>query len=157
MSSLIRWQRPDLAVWPTFGRLFGLRDELDRLFESPLSEWTRGSQLLSVWNPAIDLYDDKDNVIVKAELPGMKKEEIEVSLHDGALSISGERKSEEKFEDAETYRSERFEGRFHRTVTLPANVKGDQVKAQYKDGVLTVTLPKAEEAKPKQIEVSVSK
>lgn len=157
MSSLTRWQRPDLAVWPTFGRLFGLRDELDRLFESSLSEWTGSSQLLSVWNPAIDVYDDKDNVIVKAELPGMKKEQIEVSLHDGALSISGERKSEEKFEGAETHRSERFVGRFHRTVTLPANVKGDQVAAQYKDGVLTVTLPKAEEAKPKQIEVSAGK
>jgi HSP20 family protein len=158
MSSLTRWQKPDLAVWPTFGRLFGLRDELDRLFESSsLSELTRGSQLLSVWNPAIDLYDDKDNVIVKTELPGMKKEEIEVSLHDGALSISGERKSEEKPEGTETYRSERFVGRFQRTVTLPVNVKGDQVKAQYKDGILTVTLPKAEEAKPKQIEVSISK
>jgi HSP20 family protein len=155
--SLIRWQKPELTVWPTFGRLFSLRDELDRLFESPSSEWTRGSQLLSVWNPAVDLYEDKDNVTVKAELPGMKKEDIEVSLHDGALSISGERKSEEKFEDAETYRSERFVGRFHRTVTLPSEVKGDQVKAQYKDGVLTVTLPKAEEAKPKQIEINIGK
>jgi HSP20 family protein len=157
MSSLTRWQRADSTVWPTFGRLFGLRDELDRLFENSLSELTRSSQLLSVWNPAIDLYDDKDNVIVKAELAGMKKEAIEVSLHDGVLSISGERKNEEKFEGAETYRSERFVGRFHRTVTLPVNVKGDQVKAQYKEGVLTVTLPKAEEAKPKQIEVSVGK
>ena len=111
MSNLTRWQRPDLSVWPTVGRLFGLRDELDRLFENPLGEAARGSQLLSVWNPALDLYEDKDNVIVKAELPGMKKEDIEVSLHDGALSISGERKSEEKFQDAgETYRSERFVG-----------------------------------------------
>src|ERR1700722_14866097 len=123
MSSLTRWQKPDLSVWPTFGRLFGLGGELDRLLRSPLTEWTRSSQLLSVWNPAIDLYEDKDNVIVKAELPGMKKEDIEVSLQDGALSISGERKNEAKFEDAETYRSERFVGRFHRTVTLPSEVK----------------------------------
>src|SRR4051812_17446537 len=104
MNSVARWQKPELAVWPTFGRLFGLRDELDRLFESPLAEWTRGPQLLSVWNPAIDLYEDKDSFVVKAELPGLKKEEIEISLHDGALSISGERKSEEKFESAETCR-----------------------------------------------------
>ena len=154
MSNLTRYQRPDLSVWPTFGRLFGLRDELDRLFE-PFSELTRGSQLLSVWNPAVDLYEDKDNVIVKAELPGMKKEDIDVSLHEGALSISGERKSEEKFEDAETYRAERFVGRFHRTVTLPSAVDGAKVTAQYKDGILTITLPKTEEAKPKQIEVKV--
>jgi len=85
----------------------------------------------------------------------MKKEDIQVSLHDGGLSISGERKSETKNESAEVYRTERFFGRFQRTVTLPATVAADKVKAQYKDGILTVTLPKAEEAKPKQIDVSV--
>jgi HSP20 family protein len=155
MSYLTRWQRPDLSVWPGFGRFFGLRNELDRLFE-PLAEFARGSQLLRAWNPAIDLYEDKDNVTVKAELPGLKKEDIDVSLHDGVLSISGERKSEEKFENAETYRAERFVGRFQRPVTLPSPVSADKVQAQYKDGILTVTLPKTEEAKPKQIEVNVS-
>jgi HSP20 family protein len=136
--------------------LFGLRDELDRLFESPFADWNRNSQLLSVWNPAIDLYEDTDSLVVKAELPGMKKEEIEVSLHDGALSISGERKREQKYEDADTHRCERFVGVFHRSITLPSPVKADQVKAQYKDGILTVTLPKAEEARRKQIEVKVN-
>lgn len=156
MSNLTRWQRPEITTWPTFGRLFGLRDELDRLFESSLSDLSRAPQLLGVWNPAVDLYQNKDNVIVKAELPGMKKEDIEVSLHDGVLSISGERKSEEKFADAEAYRSERFVGRFQRTLTLPARVDAAKVGAAYQDGVLTVTLPKVEEAKPKQIEVKVS-
>jgi len=155
MNGLTRWQRPDLSVWPTFGRLCGLRDEIDRLFESPLGELAHDSQWLSVWNPAIDLLEDKDNIFVKAELPGMKKKDIDVFLHDGALSISGERKCDTKHEGAETCRSERFVGRFHRTVTLPATVKGTEVKAQYKDGILTVTLPKAEEAKPKQIEVNI--
>src|SRR5581483_1358654 len=121
-----------------------------------LPDLAPGSQLLSVWNPAIDVYEDKDNVTVKAELPGMKKEDIDVSLHDGALSISGERKSEAKFENAETYRSERFVGRFHRAVTLPSGVSADKVKAQYKDGIIMITLPKTEEAKPKQIEVNVA-
>ena len=83
----------------------------------------------------------------------MKKEDIELSLHDGCLSISGERKSEEKSENAEVYRSERFIGNFQRTLTLPASVTADKVKAEYKDGVLTITLPKTEEAKPKRIEV----
>jgi HSP20 family protein len=156
MSNLTRWQRPDLTVWPTFGRLFSLRDELDRLFEGPLEGLARSTQLLGVWNPAVDLYEDKDNVTVKAELPGMKREEIEVSLHDGTLTISGERKGEEKVENADARRTERFVGRFHRTLTLPSTVKADQVNAQYKDGILTVTLPKAEEAKPRQIHVKAS-
>jgi HSP20 family protein len=152
---LIHWHRPELSNWPSFGRLSDLRDEIDRLFESPLTELTRTSRLLSGWTPALDIYEDKDNIFVKAELPGMKKESIDISLHDGSLSISGERKSEEKQEGAEVYRSERFVGRFQRTVTLPTAVAADKVTAQYKDGILTVTLPKAEEAKPKQINVQV--
>jgi len=136
-------------------QLTRLRDEMDRLFTSPLSELPRGGQFFNQWAPALDLYEDKDNVFVKAELPGMKKEEIDVSLHDNALTISGERKFEQKQEDAENYRSERFFGRFSRSVTLPIIVEGDKVEAAYKDGILTITLPKSEKAKPKQIEVSV--
>ena len=156
MNSLTRWQRPELSTWPGFGRLTDLRDEIDRLFESPLAELARTSQLLSGWTPVLDVYEDKDNLFVKVELPGMKREEIEVSLHEGSLSISGERKSEQKHEDAEVYRAERFFGRFQRTVTLPTPVAADKVKAQYKDGILTITLPKTEEAKPKHIDVNVS-
>lgn len=156
MNGLIRWQRPALATWPGFGRLTNLRDEIDRLFEQPLAELARTSNLLSGWTPAVDLYEDKDNVFVKAELPGMKKEDIEVSFHNGTLSVSGERKSEDKYQDAEVYRAERYFGRFQRTVTLPTAVAADKVKAQYKDGILTITLPKTEEAKPKQIDVHIN-
>ena len=156
MNYLTRWERPELATWPGFGRLTDLRDEIDRLFETPLAELARSSQLLSGWTPSLDVYEEKDNLIVKAEIPGMKREDIEVSLHDGSLSISGERKSENKYEGSEAYRSERFFGKFQRTVALPTPVAADKVKAQYKDGVLIVTLPKTEEAKPKQIDISVS-
>src|SRR5579872_5534987 len=155
MNSLARWHRPDLG-WPGFGQLHSLRDEIDRLFDAPLAELTRTSQLLSGWTPAFDVYEDKDNVYVRAELPGMNKEDIDLSLHNGSLSISGERKSEEKFKEAEVYRAERFFGRFQRTVTLPTPVAVDKIKAQYKDGILSVSLPKAEEAKPKHIDVAVS-
>jgi HSP20 family protein len=86
----------------------------------------------------------------------MKREEIDVSLHEGTLSISGERKREGQFKDAEVYRAERFFGRFQRTVTLPSPVAAEKTKAQYKDGVLTITLPKTEEAKPKHIDVNIS-
>jgi HSP20 family protein len=153
--NLTRWQRPESTSWAGFGRLSNLRDEIDRLFDFPLAELARTSQLLSGWTPALDVHEDKDNITVKAELPGMKKEEINISLHDGCLSISGERKGENKFSDTEIYRSERFVGRFQRTIPLPAPVAADQVKAQYQDGVLTVTLPKTEEAKPKRIDVNV--
>ena len=155
MNSLTRWQRPELSTWAGFGRLTDLRDEIERLFEAPLTEWARNSQLLSGWTPSLDLYEDKDNLYVRLELPGMKKEDIQLSLHEGSLSIAGERKSEEKFKDAEVYRAERFFGRFQRTVTLPTAVAVEKVKAQYTDGILTVTLPKAEEAKPKHIAVNV--
>ena len=141
------------TTWPTLGRLTDLRDEIDRLFESPLA---RTSEFLAGWTPAFDVYEEKDNFIVKAELPGMKREDINVSLHDGNLIISGERRSETKSENAEVYRAERFFGKFQRAVALPTSVAANKVQAQYKDGVLTVTLPKSEEAKPKQIEVNVS-
>lgn len=154
--NLLRWQRPAVGQWPTFERLSDLRDDIDRLFEMPLTGLARSSNLLSGWTPALDVYEGKDNFTVKAELPGMKREDIEVSLHDGMLSISGERKSDSKHEDAEVYRAERYVGRFQRTVALPASVAADKVKAQYKDGVLSITLPKTEEAKPKQIVVTVN-
>ncbi|MGH7971638.1 MAG: Hsp20/alpha crystallin family protein [Limisphaerales bacterium] len=156
MNSLTRWQRPQLSSWPGFGQLTSLRDEIDRLFEEPLGELARTSQLLSGWTPALDISEDKDNVFVRVELPGMRKEDIEVSLHNGSLSISGERKSEEKYKDAEVYRSERFFGRFQRTVMLPTEVAAEKIRAQYKDGLLDIVLPKAEEAKPKHIDVSVT-
>jgi HSP20 family protein len=142
---LVSYQRPGLA-WPTFGRLASLQDELDQMFESPLQAWA----------PALDVHEDKDGFTIRVELPGMKREDIEVSLHNGALVISGERKSETIKEDTEVHRQERYYGKFSRALTLPTAVASEKVKADYKNGILTVTLPKAEEAKPKQINVSVS-
>jgi HSP20 family protein len=156
MNSLARWQRPELFTWPGFGRLINLRGEIDRLFDMPFAELARSSQLLSGWTPAFDVYEDKDNFYVRAELPGMCKEDIDVSMHNGSLSISGARKSDETLKDAEVYRTERLFGRFQRTITLPTQVAVDKIKAQYKDGILSMTLPKAEEAKPKHIDVKVN-
>jgi HSP20 family protein len=154
--SLIRYQAPELSNWPTFGRLSNFRDELDTLFELPFwSNFGRQTQLFSGWTPALDLYQNNDNVIAVVELPGMRKEDIEISLHDGMLTIAGERKTETQGgEKAE--RSERYIGKFRRSITLPTRVDANKVSATYKDGILTVTLSKAEEAKPKQIQVNVS-
>ena len=155
--SLIRYQAPELSTWSPFDRLSTLRDEMNRLFDlSQPGFGGREDRLLGVWSPPLDVFQDKDHVWVKTELPGMKKEDIEISLHDNTLSISGERKHEKEVKEGDGYRSERFFGRFHRSVALAVPVQTNTVKAQYKDGVLTVTLAKAEEAKPKQIEVQVS-
>jgi len=152
--SLTRYQAPELATWSPFDRLSTLRDEMNRLFDLSFDKSSPQARLFTGWAPALDVHQDKENVYVKAELPGMKKEEIEITLHDGVLNLSGERRREEV--DGENSRSERFFGRFHRSVAVPTRVQSDNVSASYKDGILTVTLPKAEEAKPKQIEVSVS-
>lgn len=153
--NIIRWQRPEFGPWTGFGRLSDLRNEIDRLFEVPLTELAQTSQLLSGWTPLLDMHEDKDNIVVKVELPGMRKDDIDISLHNGSLSISGELKKEKDYENVEVCRAERFEGRFQRTVTLPSPVAADKVKAKYQDGVLTITLPKTEEAKRKQIDVQV--
>jgi HSP20 family protein len=153
--SLIRYQTPSVATWPSLDRWGNLRDEMSDLFELPFSSnFCRQAQLFSGWSPALDLYQNNDNLVAIVELPGMRKEDIEISLHDGMLTISGERETKAtNGENAE--RSERSSGKFRRTITLPTRVDAGKVSATYKDGLLTVTLPKAEEAKPKQIKVNV--
>jgi HSP20 family protein len=108
------------------------------------------------WNPSVDLFEDKDSVTVKAEVPGMKKEDIDVSLEGRTLAICGERREEKKEGKGTAHRSERYYGRFYRSVELPSAVDATKIQAAYRDGVLTVTMPKAEEAKRKQIDVQVS-
>src|SRR6187401_1049076 len=154
--SLIRYQTPTSVMWPSLDRWASLRDDLDTLLELPfLNGSARQGQLFNGWTPALDLYQNNDNVVAIVELPGMRKEEIEISLHDGTLTIGGERKDETPESD-NTARTERFVGKFRRSVSLPTRVDSNKVTATYKDGILTVTLPKAEEVKPKQIQVNVS-
>ena len=150
--SLIRYQFPETPT--AFDRLASLRDEVNRVFD--FSWPSRDIGLFSGWSPALDVFDDKDNLTVKVELPGLKKDEIGLSLHEGVLTISGERKQERERREGETFRSERYFGKFQRSVTLPSAVDASKVTATYRDGILTVELPKAEEAKPKQIAVTVS-
>ncbi|HEY2103651.1 MAG TPA: Hsp20/alpha crystallin family protein [Chthoniobacterales bacterium] len=153
--SIIRYQSPESATWTGLDRWSNLRDELDSLFEMPFwSNFGRQSQLFSGWSPALDLYQTNDNVVARVELPGMRKEDIEISLQEGMLTISGERKSEAP-ENDKAERSERYVGKFRRSIALPTQVDPNKVTANYRDGILTITLPKAEEAKPKQIQVNV--
>jgi HSP20 family protein len=153
--SLIRYQTPNSAMLPSLDRWANLRNDLDTLLQLPF--WStpgRQPQLFSGWTPALDLYQNNDNIVAVVELPGMRKEDIEISLQDGVLTISGERKDEKVAEGVA--RTERFVGKFRRSVTLPTRVDVNKVSATYKDGILTVTLPKAEDAKPKQIQINLN-
>lgn len=107
------------------------------------------------FSPAVDLYEEGNNVIVKAELPGMKKEDVEISLTEDTITISGEKKSEQKVEKKDYYRYESSYGSFCRTISLPSDVKQDQVKASFRDGILEVRMPKTEEARKKEIKIKI--
>jgi HSP20 family protein len=150
--SIIRYQTPDFAAaaFSPLTRLSTFHHQMDRLFDLP---FFGGDARPMTGSPALDLYQDQDNFTVKAEIPGMKKEEIKLSLHDGVLTLSGERRSEKAHDEKGSLRNERFFGHFERSINLPMQVDGTRVAASYEDGVLTVTLPKAEAAKPRQIEI----
>jgi HSP20 family protein len=136
-----------------------LRNRLSSLFGSPFEDDDFLAPVTSFfegWTPGIELYDDKEKFTVLAELPGMKKEDIDVSVSGDTLTISGEKKHDEERKEGDTYRSERFFGRFQRSITLPQPVDTGRIEAHYKDGILSLTLPKAESAKRKQIEIKPS-
>jgi len=151
--SLIRYQPTELATWTPVDRLATLRDEMNRLFD--FSWPSRDTGLLSGWSPPLDVSEEKDCFFVVCELPGMKKDDIEITVRDNTLSISGERKLEVERKEDQVFRSERYFGKFQRSVTLPVTVDAKKVRATYKDGVLHLELPKSEEAKQKHIQVNV--
>jgi HSP20 family protein len=132
-----------------------LQSEMERLFNEPFGGWLTEVPTFETWMPAVSIYEEKNNLVVKAELPGMKKEEFEVYMSGDNLNIAGERKAESEEKTADTYRSERYFGRFHRSIPLPVAVKADKAEAHYKDGVLTIICPKTEEARRKTVEVKV--
>ena len=149
--NITKYQRPAVIAWQRFSPFNSLSAELDRLFEAPLAELARDT-----WSPTLDVLEDKDNYFILAELPGLKREDIKVSLENGNLTISGERKSETRNEGTSVHCVERFSGHFERSIALPVTISTDKVKATYTDGVLTLTLPKAEEAKPKKIDITLN-
>lgn len=153
---LVRYSRPNLWSLSPLEQMTSLRDEINRLFEAPFGDLVRANEFSSGWTPAIDLREDQDSLVAHVELPGMKKEDIEVSVHENVLSITGERACESESKEAGVHRCERSYGRFQRTLGLPKPVKAGDIKASYKDGILTITMPKTEEAKPRQITVDVA-
>ncbi len=146
-----------LTSWNPLRELGSLENRLDRLFglTSPSRNGEKEAMTVSQWTPLVDIIEDNNEYLVKAELPELKKEEVKVNVENGELTISGERKSEKEEKGKKFHRIERSYGSFLRSFTLPESVNADKVSAEFKDGVLSVHLPKDEKAKPKSIEVTV--
>lgn len=149
MSSLIRWE--------PFREFATLSDRMNRLFGEAGRGWPTDEGLTeSAWNPPVDVYETNDNIVLKADLPEVQKEDVDISVHGNVLTVRGERKREQEVTEKDFYRMERSHGVFTRSFTLPGTVDAEKIAAGFSGGVLTVTLPKREEAKPKQIRVQVT-
>lgn len=142
--NMIRWnpQRDMMSFKRQFDKLFRDWDE-----EAP----TR----TAFWKPAVDIFETKDSLVMKVELPGVSKEDVKIDLDNQILTISGERKFENEVKEEDYHRIERAYGQFQRSFTLPNKVDAERIEASYREGLLEVVLPKKEEAKPRQIEVNV--
>src|SRR5215467_15142681 len=144
-----------LDRWEPF-RGFSHDTQLNRLFNDFLGRTTQ-DQNLTAWAPAVDIYEGEHELVVKADLPDVKPEELDIRVENNILTIRGERKFEKKVDEKNYLRVERSYGSFARSFSLANTVNSEAIKADYKDGVLTLTIPKREEAKPKQIKVNVGK
>ena len=141
MTTLVRWN-----PWSNFG-------PLARTFER---SFDRSEDFSGIWSPPVDIFDNDSEIVLKAELPGLKKEDIDINVEDNLLTLHGERKREKEVNDKGVFRSERVYGSFSRSFTLPTTVSAGKINASYKDGLLTISLPKAEEAKPRQIAIEAA-
>ena len=146
----------ELAQWRPFGREFStLRRDMDDLWSRFIGETSPQKRVYGDWYPSVDLSETKDGFIVKAELPGLDGKDVDVSLSGNILTIKGERKKEEEKKDEHHHYVERSYGSFQRSFQLPVEVKSDKIEATFDKGILKITLPKAEEAKKKEIEIKV--
>ena len=145
----------ELVRWEPFAGFGNLHSVFNGLFDDNFERsWAQPS--VSRWHPAMDVLESKDAYLIRTELPGLRKEDIKLEVKDGMLILSGESKSEKPAEGVEYRHVERVAAKFWRSFTLPETVKQDGIEATYKDGILEVRVPKAEAAKPRQIEISVS-
>lgn len=154
--SLVRWNPArDLSAFPS--DVLSMRKEFNSLFErffhGDLSDTT--SAFTSAWIPAVDIAERENDFVVRMELPGVTKEDVKISMQEGILTVKGEKKQERESKASDYHRVERSYGSFQRSFTLPTAIKAENIDASFSDGVLNIALPKAEEAKPKQIDVKV--
>lgn len=145
-----------LTRWDPLDELSTLRNRMDRLF-TRINEDVEQPMMGANWAPTTDVYETKDALVLKTEVPGLTEKDIDIEIENNVLTISGERKFEEKTEEKGYQRFERKYGKFMRSFTLPTNVAPDKIQANYYNGVLEVDIPKTEEAKPKKIKLDVKK
>ena len=145
--ALMRWREQDI-----FKELADLQEEMNRVFNS-LFKWPMRKE--AKWSPSVDIYEDKDNLYVEAEIPGVDSKDIQLFLEGDTLTIKGKKEEKREVKEENFHRIERFQGEFQRKIVLPCEVDPDKIKASYKKGVLKVVLPKKEEAKGKEIKIEI--
>jgi len=145
-----------VSRWDPFQDLLAIQDEMNQLFGRAVGQGSGRSQSQAgerMWAPALDISERKDAYVVTVEVPGIKADDLDITLEDGLLTIKGERRFTQESSEQQFHRVERRYGSFRRSITLPSQVQAEQIEASFEDGVLEVTVPKAEEAKPKKITV----
>jgi len=146
-----------IVRWEPFRDVFSTQDRFNRLFNQTLSQmFGEENGKLGTWSPAVDVFETDQNLVVKAELPGIDPKDVEIRVENNTLFLQGQRKFENEVKEENYHRIERSYGSFTRTFALPGSIDAEKVSADYKSGVLTLTLPKREEAKPKTIKINVS-
>ena len=143
-----------VVKWDPLRDLLSIQDRMNRLFEQTLSR-SRAEEGIaaSTWSPAVDIYETPETIVMKAELPGLSREDIEIHIRENTLTLRGERRFAKDVQQENYLRIERAYGAFQRSFTLPATIQQDKIRAVFRDGDLELTLPKAEEAKPKKIAI----
>ena len=146
----------DLIRWRPTRDFLSMREQMNRMFDdffAPAKSGANGDSLWN-WNPAVDVMDGENSIVITAEVPGVDKKDITVDVKDRVLTLRGERSSDNEVKEEKFYRRERVYGKFERSFSLPAAVDPDQINATYADGVLKIEVPKPEQSKPKQISVN---
>ena len=143
----------NLVTYDPFREMRSLQDEVNRLFSSSFNRAGDNEMMRGSWSPSVDIYENKDQIVLEAELPGMKPEDVTISIENNVLTIHGERKFEKKDEKDNFHRVERSYGSFTRSFTLPPTVSSEAANAVFENGLLRLTLAKREEAKPRRIEI----
>ncbi len=147
-----------IVRWEPFRDLLTTQKEFDRLFREAFTPgFGEGDLSTRTWAPPVDIFENENNIVLKAELPGVDPKDVEVRVEDNTLYLKGDRKFEKETKEENYHRIERAYGSFARSFSLPNSIDAEKVTADYKDGLLTLTLPKREEAKPKAIKINVSK
>lgn len=142
-----------LTRWEPFRDLLTLSDRMNRMFNDPAFRVMTPAEPVSGWFPPVDIHEESDRIVLRAEIPGVRADDIDVSVENNTITLRGEKKQEEEVDTDNAYRLERYYGSFSRSFVLSTKINPEQIKATCKDGVLEVVVPKAEEVKPKKIKI----